>query len=140
MTPGKLQQTSWFDYLLMFGLGLFLALVVNEKPSQELSSPNLVTTPSPLEKPVGPPTSNMTGPLEKRAQELSSPNLGTAPSPQEKVETGFVASTTGKYYHYPNCKWAKTIPKSKLIVFKSVAEAQKAGYKPCPVCNLPDKN
>jgi hypothetical protein len=135
----KLRQTSWFDYLLMLGLSIFMALVVNYKRPHEFSSPNLVTRPSPQEKPVGPPTISMTGPPEKRAPELSSPNLSTTPSPQEKIETRFVASTTGKYYHYQNCKWAKTIPNSKLIVFKSVVEAQKAGYKPCPVCSPPEK-
>ncbi len=111
----------------------------NEKRTPEPGSANLGTAPSPQEKPVGPPPVSMTGPTEKRAQEPNSPNLSAAPSPQE-TETRFVASTTGKYYHYPDCKWAKTIPQSKLIVFKSIAEAQKAGYKPCPVCNPPDKD
>jgi cyclic nucleotide-binding protein/metal binding Ada-like protein len=138
--PVKLPQTSWFDYFLMLGLSIFIALMVNKKPAQELSSPNPGTVSPPQEELVSPPTISMRGPTGKPAPEVISPNLGATPPPQEKVERRFVASTTGKYYHYPDCQWAKTIPKSKLIVFKSVAEAQKAGYKPCPVCNPHDKN
>jgi len=51
--------------------------------------------------------------------------------------TYFVGSKTSNKYHYPGCRWAKTISPSHLIIFKSVADAQKRGYIPCPVCKPP---
>jgi hypothetical protein len=54
------------------------------------------------------------------------------------AETLYVGSTTSNKYHYPSCKWAKTIKASRLIKFKSVKEAQERGYIPCPVCKPPD--
>jgi hypothetical protein len=50
------------------------------------------------------------------------------------AETIYVGSTTSNKYHYPSCKWAKTIKPSRLIKFKSEKEAQERGYIPCPVC------
>jgi pilus assembly protein CpaE len=52
----------------------------------------------------------------------------------------YVGSSTSNKYHYLDCKWAKTIPHKKLIAFKSVAEARKKGYIPCPTCNPPRKD
>lgn len=40
-----------------------------------------------------------------------------------------------KLYHKANCKWVKEIDKAGTRVdFKSVAEARKAGMKPCEDC------
>ena len=40
-----------------------------------------------------------------------------------------------KLYHRANCKWVKEIDKAHTRVdFKSVAEAKKAGMKPCEDC------
>ena len=40
-----------------------------------------------------------------------------------------------KMYHKVNCKWVKEIEKAGTRVdFKSVAEAKKAGMKPCEDC------
>lgn len=49
----------------------------------------------------------------------------------------YVGSKTSTKYHYPDCKWAKTIAPERLVTFKSVEEAKKAGYKQCPVCKPP---
>jgi pilus assembly protein CpaE len=57
-----------------------------------------------------------------------------------QVKPKYVGSSTSNKYHYPDCKWAKTIPHKKLIGFKSVAEAQAKGYIPCPTCNPPRKD
>jgi hypothetical protein len=49
----------------------------------------------------------------------------------------FVGSKTSNKYHYPTCKWAQKIRPERLIVFKSVKEAQARHYIPCPVCKPP---
>lgn len=49
----------------------------------------------------------------------------------------YVGSSSSNKYHYPECKWAKTIHPKKLITFKSVSEAKAAGYVRCPACNPP---
>ena len=49
----------------------------------------------------------------------------------------YVGSITSNKYHYPQCKWAKTIAPRKVRDFASVAEAQNAGYIPCPTCRPP---
>lgn len=66
-----------------------------------------------------------------------------AASPEETVareaaaESIYVGSKTSNKYHYPNCKWVRTIKRSNLIKFKSVEEAQGRHYIPCPVCKPP---
>jgi hypothetical protein len=60
-----------------------------------------------------------------------------APKPAPEAEVELVGSTTGKYYHYPTCKWAGAIARWKLIKFKSAAEAQARHLAPCPVCKPP---
>jgi hypothetical protein len=52
-------------------------------------------------------------------------------------EVVYVGSKTSNKYHYPTCKWAKKIRPERLIIFKSVKEAQDRHYIPCPVCKPP---
>jgi hypothetical protein len=51
-------------------------------------------------------------------------------SPQEPAipQVEYVGSRISNKYHNRSCKWAKDIITKKLLVFHSVAEAQKAGY------------
>jgi hypothetical protein len=58
----------------------------------------------------------------------------SAKQPETEATVKYVGSKTSNKYHYPDCKWAKMISSERLITFKSVEEAQKAGYKPCPTC------
>jgi hypothetical protein len=60
-----------------------------------------------------------------------------APQPKAEAEVEFVGSKTSNKYHYPTCKWVKAIAPWKVIKFKSVEEAQKRHYIPCPVCKPP---
>jgi pilus assembly protein CpaE len=62
---------------------------------------------------------------------------GAAPPPGTESEPKYVGSITSDKYHYPDCKWAKTIRPEKLISFKSVAEAKEKGYRRCPTCTPP---
>ncbi len=65
------------------------------------------------------------------------PVAAVAPKPAAEKEVEFVGSKTSNKYHYPTCKWAKTIQPWKVIKFHSAAEAQAHHYKPCPVCKPP---
>jgi len=76
----------------------------------------------------GQPQAAVSGSLEKK---------GAATEPEAQAPVVYVGSKTSNKYHYPDCQWAKTIAPERLITFKSVEEAQKAGYKPCPVCKPP---
>jgi hypothetical protein len=58
-----------------------------------------------------------------------------APVPDQTIK--YVGCKTSNKYHYPGCKWAKTILPKGLIGFKSVKEAKEKGYIPCPVCKPP---
>jgi len=71
-----------------------------------------------------------------------SPGKGTiqADGPQGSLApptVQYLGSITSNKYHYPTCKWAKTIIPTKVRGFNSVAEAQKAGYIQCPTCRPP---
>ena len=70
------------------------------------------------------------------AGQESLPVTNTPQEPKAPAVT-YVGSITSNKYHYPDCKWAKTIIPRKVRVFHSVAEAQKAGYISCPVCRPP---
>jgi hypothetical protein len=77
------------------------------------------------------------------------PGAGAAPSPpagpaeavspkrDAEAEVEFVGSKTSNKYHYPTCKWVRTISPWKLIKFKSAQEAQERHYIPCPHCKPP---
>ncbi len=58
---------------------------------------------------------------------------------QLETEGLFVGSKKSDKYHYPSCTNAKTIQPHNLIWFSSVAEAKKAGYKPCGGCKPPNQ-
>jgi micrococcal nuclease len=49
----------------------------------------------------------------------------------------FVGSVRSDKYHYPSCKWGKTIASHNEIWFSSSEEARAAGYVPCGVCKPP---
>lgn len=49
--------------------------------------------------------------------------------------TAVVGCKDSKLFHKPDCKWVKEIDKAKTRVdFTSVADAKKAGMKPCGDC------
>jgi hypothetical protein len=47
----------------------------------------------------------------------------------------YVGAKKSKKYHYNFCKYALKISPNNLTNFKSLREAQAAGYKPCYLCN-----
>ncbi len=54
------------------------------------------------------------------------------------VAGNYVGVKTSHEYHRPDCEAAKTAAPQELLTFKSVAEAKRQGYKPCPVCQPPN--
>ena len=61
---------------------------------------------------------------------LPSPPAGPAeavsPNRDAEAEVEFVGSKTSNKYHYPTCKWVRTISPWKLIKFKSAAGSSRA--------------
>lgn len=53
------------------------------------------------------------------------------------TDEGFSASRESDKYHWPSCASAKRIKPDNLIVFATVCEAVKTGYKPCKNCRPP---
>ena len=54
------------------------------------------------------------------------------------VADNYVGIETSHEYHRPDCEAAKTAAPQELLTFKSVAEAKRQGFKPCPVCQPPN--
>lgn len=141
----------WLQLYTTGGPGLRLA----QAPPPQASAPEAAppqTTPAPPLATASPAATTS----EAGTPDLPSPNPATSAigkdsaagekgsaaqadttASQEASAVKFVGSVTSNKYHYPDCKWAKTIIPSKLRVFSSVTEAQKAGYIPCPACKPP---
>ena len=49
----------------------------------------------------------------------------------------FVGSKKSDVYHYPNCRYVKTILPENIIWFTSAEDARNHGYRPCKVCKPP---
>jgi methylphosphotriester-DNA--protein-cysteine methyltransferase len=57
------------------------------------------------------------------------------PAKADTKTEAIVGCKETKLYHKADCKWVKEIDKAHTRVdFKSVAEAKKAGMKPCEDC------
>ena len=79
--------------------------------------------------------------LGPEAGALPSPPAGpveaVSPHQTAEAEVEVVGSKTSNKYHYPTCKWVRTISPWKVIKFKSAQEAQERNYIPCPLCKPP---
>ncbi|HAS04570.1 MAG TPA: hypothetical protein DCR71_02240 [Dehalococcoidia bacterium] len=58
----------------------------------------------------------------------------TTPAPTPASSGSYVGSIKSDKYHYPSCRYAKSILPENEIWFADAAEAQAAGYVPCGVC------
>jgi hypothetical protein len=59
-------------------------------------------------------------------------------NPATKAAAGkYVGVKTSNEYHLPDCEAARTGAPEVLATFKSVAEAKRQGFKPCPLCQPP---
>jgi hypothetical protein len=75
------------------------------------------------------------GVVASGAEKTSQAGMLVAKTPVPTVK--YVGSITSNKYHYPSCKWAKSIKPKKVRVFSSVAEAKRSGYRVCPSCKPP---
>lgn len=55
--------------------------------------------------------------------------------PNKRIKTFYVANRNSDVFHKPNCKSAKKIKPSSMIVFEGEADAISNGFKPCRLCN-----
>jgi methylphosphotriester-DNA--protein-cysteine methyltransferase len=67
---------------------------------------------------------------------LAAARRSDTPKAEDKAKAEVIVGCSDtKLYHKANCKWVKEIEKAGTRVdFKSVAEAKKAGMKPCEDC------
>ena len=56
------------------------------------------------------------------------------PAMEEQKEQGYVASREGDKYHKTSCRVAKKIKAENRVAYKSKAEAEKDGKRPCGIC------
>jgi len=61
----------------------------------------------------------------------------TEEPPTTEEEKMFVGSKKSDVYHYPNCRYVKTILPENIIWFTSAEDARAHGYRPCKVCKPP---
>jgi phosphatidylserine/phosphatidylglycerophosphate/cardiolipin synthase-like enzyme len=55
-------------------------------------------------------------------------------APTKALAKGYIGSKHSRVYHLPTCIWAARIRPENLVHFKSKAEAEAAGRRPCKVC------
>ena len=66
---------------------------------------------------------------------LRSPPAGeVAPAQAAPSPGGYVASRNSRVYHRPECSAAARIKPGNLVTFKTKAEAEASGRRPCKVC------
>ena len=47
----------------------------------------------------------------------------------------FVGNKATRVYHYPSCAKVSNLARANAVYFRSAAEVDRAGYKPCSICN-----
>jgi flagellar biosynthesis protein FlhF len=56
-------------------------------------------------------------------------------NPNGHIMEFFVANKTSDVFHHPDCKAARKIKATGMIVFEGIADALNKGLKPCRLCN-----
>ena len=56
-------------------------------------------------------------------------------NPNGHIMEFFVANKTSDVFHHPDCKAAKKIKATGMVVFEGIADALNKGFKPCKLCN-----
>jgi hypothetical protein len=100
-------------------------------PEPAAALPETPATPKAAEAPAQPSSDQSRGPG------AALPEASGTSAPEAAPAAKFVGSKTSNKYHYPDCKWAKTIRPEKLVTFGSAEEAREKGFIPCPVCKPP---
>ena len=56
-------------------------------------------------------------------------------NPNGNIMEFFVANKTSDVFHHPDCKAARKIKATGMVVFEGIADALNKGFKPCRLCN-----
>lgn len=72
-------------------------------------------------------------PIEKefKGLEITDIEIEEVDRPEEQI----VSTKGSDKYHYQTCGYVKKTPKKKLIVYKSIKQAEYMGLEPCQNCN-----
>ena len=96
-----------------------------------------INEPDPLPEPVHTsiPAETAAEPVAA-GQALPEAVLNPYDAPAVVVPEGeaYVAQRGGKLFHGRDCGWARRIAEADRVYFKRMAEAQEAGFGPCPSC------
>jgi micrococcal nuclease len=65
--------------------------------------------------------------------------LGLAGAGAAQEKKPYIGNKNSKKYHTQECVWAGKISPKNRVEFRSVEEAEKAGYIPCKVCKPHEK-
>ena len=102
-----------------------LTLALLNKPAPDRA------TPAPTAEP---PASEAAAVPEPEPTALSTPTPELTPQPTPTPQPIVVyCNQGGKYYHVKECKWVRPTTPSVTL-----AQAIRAGYKPCPDCDAPE--
>ncbi|MDF0591738.1 thermonuclease family protein [Candidatus Methanocrinis natronophilus] len=83
-------------------------------------------------------TNNEFDPAAWWEEGIPQPELSPVPDTTTAAKGGqFVGSVRSDKYHYPSCKWGRSIASHNEIWFSSSQEARAAGYVPCGACKPP---
>jgi len=128
---------AMFLTILSVGLLTLAFLMIQTRLSHQTP---LIRDDKVADKAVVSPPSSLTVKNGDLASEIKSDKPDGGSSLGSKENPKYLGSITSNKYHYPDCKWAKTIVPEKLIGFNSVSEAEEKGYIQCPTCKPPSKD
>lgn len=111
---------------IALGIGFVLVALIAFGAGR-LSAPQIVRNPVVIEEPDAADNLNLYGNVSQPAAGA----IGEQSAKQASEKGLFVASKSGKKYHWPWCSYAKNIKPENQIGFNSEAQAQAAGYSPC---------
>jgi hypothetical protein len=87
------------------------------------------------DKPASPATASKPAAGNAKNGKADQKSTGEKPSKSSLAGAdGFVASQSGKVYHLPSCAHAARINSDNIVRFKTRAEAEASGRRPCKTC------
>ncbi len=121
--------SEWFkrnqgDIAIFIG---FVLVTVIAFGAGRLSAPEIFRNPILINEPNASTSISLFGNVSQPAASA----IGESGTKQTSEKGLFVASKSGKKYHWPWCSYAKNIKPENQIWFNSEAQAQAAGYSPC---------
>ena len=116
---GEWLKANQGDIAIIIG---FILIALISFGAGRLTAPETVRNPIMIEDLTAFPANQIEG--EKAS-------IGNLEEPFRSEKGMFVASKSGKKYHWPWCSYAKSIKESNQVWFESESQAKSAGYSPC---------